>query len=72
MMALQGIRVIDLSRLAPGPFCTMLLADYGADVIVVEAPPGAARIAEEEPSPQARAFNPLGRNKRSICLNLKD
>jgi alpha-methylacyl-CoA racemase len=72
MMALQGIRVIDLSRLAPGPFCTMLLADYGADVIVVEAPPRATRIAEEEPSPQARAFNPLGRNKRSICLNLKD
>jgi len=50
----------------------MLLADYGADVIVIEAPPGAARIAEEEGiSPQARAYNALGRNKRSICLNLK-
>ncbi len=38
MMALEGIRVLDLSRLAPGPFCTMLLGDLGADVLMVEAP----------------------------------
>ena len=36
--ALEGIKVLDLSRLLPGPFLTMLLADMGADVIKVEAP----------------------------------
>ncbi len=71
MMALDGVRVLDLSRLAPGPFCTMLLADFGADVIVVEAPPGAARISMEEERPEARALNPLQRNKRSIAINLR-
>jgi len=42
MTALRGLRVVDLSRYAPGPYCTMLLADFGADVIVVEEPPGTA------------------------------
>jgi alpha-methylacyl-CoA racemase len=70
MMALEDIRVLDLSRLAPGPFCTMLLADFGADVVVVEAPPGSARISQQEP-PEERARNPLLRNKRSVAINLR-
>ena len=37
-MALDGIKVIDLSRMAPGPFCTMVLGDLGAEVIRVEEP----------------------------------
>ena len=45
MMALEGIRVLDLTRLAPGPFCTMLLGDMGADVVSVEEPPGVAHCA---------------------------
>lgn len=72
MMALEGIRVLDLSRLAPGPFCTMLLGDLGADVIVVEEAPGAGRRFDVGMSERAQAFNALGRNKRSIGLNLKD
>lgn len=71
-MALEGIRVLDLTRLAPGPFCTMLLGDLGADVIVVEEAPGAGRRFDMGMSERAQAFNAVGRNKRSIGLNLKD
>jgi len=71
-MPLEGIRVLDLTRLAPGPFCTMLLGDLGADVIVVEEAPGAGRRFDIGMSERAQAYNALGRNKRSIGLNLKD
>lgn len=56
---LTGIRVVDLTRLAPGPYCTMLLADLGADVIVVAG--GRAGVAVPE----------LSRGKRFISLDLK-
>ena len=39
MMALEDIRIIDLSRLAPGPYCTMMLGDLGMEVMKVERPP---------------------------------
>src|SRR3989304_2961977 len=72
MMPLEGIRVLDLTRLAPGPYCTMLLGDLGADVIVVEEPPGVGRRVDVGMSERGTAFNALGRNKRSVGLNLKD
>ncbi len=72
MMPLDGIRVLDLTRLAPGPYCTMLLGDLGAEVIVVEEPPGVGRRFEIGTSERATAFNALGRNKRSVGLNLKE
>jgi len=71
---LAGVRVIDLSRLAPGPYASMLLGDLGADVTLVEAPAGAiagASRAQGEAAERRRAYNPLGRNKRSIVVNLK-
>ncbi|HUU63640.1 MAG TPA: CaiB/BaiF CoA-transferase family protein [Dehalococcoidia bacterium] len=74
-MALEGIKIIDLTRLGPGPYCTMLLADMGADVIKVEAGGGRAsqviETMEAEVEERRRAFNAEGRNKRSIVLNLK-
>jgi crotonobetainyl-CoA:carnitine CoA-transferase CaiB-like acyl-CoA transferase len=75
MHPLQGIKVLDLSRLAPGPFCTMVLADLGADVLMIEAPPDAvSQIPRPVKSDPVRdnAFDPLRRNKRSLVLNLKD
>jgi crotonobetainyl-CoA:carnitine CoA-transferase CaiB-like acyl-CoA transferase len=71
-MPLEGIKVLDLSRLAPGPFCTMILGDLGADVLKVEGPREgrlvAAVVSDEE---RASAYNAVERNKRSIVLNLK-
>jgi crotonobetainyl-CoA:carnitine CoA-transferase CaiB-like acyl-CoA transferase len=80
VMPLDGIRVVDLTRLAPGPFCTMILADFGAEVIKVEQP-GGGRRAEMERAAQGgpdqkeerrrAALNAHSRNKRSIALDLK-
>ena len=73
MLALQGIRVLDLSRLLPGPYCTMLLADFGAEVIKIEAP-GQGDYARSFP-PFLKDFGywhlQLNRNKRSVVLDLK-
>ncbi|HJM90157.1 MAG TPA: CaiB/BaiF CoA-transferase family protein [Dehalococcoidia bacterium] len=79
MTSLQGIRVLDLSRLAPGPYCTMLLGDMGADILLVEAPPQfvtrtgtPAPPPDDEATRRRRAHNALGRNKRSIVINLRE
>lgn len=71
--ALAGIRVLDLSRLLPGPFCSMLLADFGADVIKVEEPREGDYIRQWLPRiGRNSGFHVvLNRNKRSCTLNLK-
>ncbi|MGP7977816.1 MAG: CaiB/BaiF CoA transferase family protein [Desulfobaccales bacterium] len=71
--ALAGVRVLDLSRLLPGPFCTMLLADFVADVIKVEEPQRGDYIREWYPRiGRNSGFHVvLNRNKRSLTLNLK-
>jgi crotonobetainyl-CoA:carnitine CoA-transferase CaiB-like acyl-CoA transferase len=78
MLALDGIRVLDLSRQLPGPFCTWLLADLGADVIRVEDPAAITRArgaAGGSPPVAEQGYDPhrqvLNRNKRSLVLNLK-
>jgi alpha-methylacyl-CoA racemase len=75
---LSGLTVLDLSRLLPGGFCSLLLADFGADVIKVEdtgmgdyvrwSPP---YIEGVEPSSRGALFLALNRGKRSIRINLK-
>jgi alpha-methylacyl-CoA racemase len=72
-MPLHGIRVLDLTRLLPGAFCTMLLADMGADVIKVEEPGSGDYMRWTPPlvDGQSALFNALNRNKRSLTLNLK-
>jgi crotonobetainyl-CoA:carnitine CoA-transferase CaiB-like acyl-CoA transferase len=75
LLPLEGIRVLDLTRLLPGPYCTLLLADYGADVIKVEDPKSGDYARWYEPKvndDQSAMFISLNRNKRSITLDLKD
>ncbi len=66
-MLLTGLRVLDLTRLLPGPFCTLLLADLGADVVKIEAPEGGDYLRHTAP-PQW--FAALNRGKRSLALAL--
>ncbi len=70
-MPLEGIKVLDLSRLAPGPYCTMILGDLGADVLKVEGPREGRLAMVMSIEERAIAYNALERNKRSIVLNLK-
>ncbi len=77
-LALDGLTVLDLSRLLPGPFCSLLLADFGADVIKVEdtgvgdyvrwSPP---HYDGAEETARGALFLALNRGKRSIRINLK-
>ena len=72
MGALDGIRVLDLTRVRAGPTCVRVLADFGADVIGVEPPPGVdpneALFASNR---RGGDFQNLNRNKRALTLNLK-
>lgn len=67
---LLGIKVLDLSRMGPGPFCTMFLADLGADVIKIEQP-GFGIIPLPVDEETWAAYYALDRNKKSIILNFK-
>src|ERR1700693_1244609 len=72
-MPLTGIRVLDVTRLLPGAFCTMLLAEMGADVVKVEEPGAGDYMRWTPPLVQGQSslFEAINRNKRSITLNLK-
>jgi alpha-methylacyl-CoA racemase len=77
-LPLEGIRVLDLSRLLPGGFCSLLLADFGADVLKVEDTGMGDYIRWSPPyyegtheSTRSALFLSLNRNKRSIRLDLK-
>ncbi len=77
-LPLEGIRVLDLSRLLPGPFCSLLLADFGADVIKLEDTGmgdyvrwAVPKFEGVEETAAAAFFVALNRNKRSIRVDLK-
>lgn len=73
MELLKGIRVLDLTRLYPGPYCTLLLAQMGAEVIKVESPGEGdyMRYLGPDGSIASLYFESLNRGKKSIALNLK-
>ncbi|MFF7399682.1 CaiB/BaiF CoA transferase family protein [Achromobacter sp. NPDC008082] len=72
--ALTGITVLEICNVAAGPFCGMLLADMGADVIKVENPEGGDTLRSWPPISDGYSenFASLNRNKKSVTLNLKD
>lgn len=77
--ALEGLTVVDLSHVLAAPFCTMILADLGADVVKVEPPDGDDSRAfgpfvGEKDDPERKHsgyFISINRNKRSVCVDLK-
>jgi len=71
---LAGIRILDLTSVVVGPSCTLRLADYGAEIIKLEAPEGDVLRTLGGPSPTGRTsgkYLHFNRNKRAICLDLK-
>jgi crotonobetainyl-CoA:carnitine CoA-transferase CaiB-like acyl-CoA transferase len=73
MSALKGLRILDLTLTLPGPYCTHLLADFGAEVIKIENPEGGDWFRRDKPAINGWGlrFLNLNRNKKSLVLNLK-
>src|SRR5690606_3771907 len=69
---LEGIRIVEIGHMLAGPYCGLLLADLGADVIKIEPPEGdiARKISPHQIGPYNAYFGSLNRNKRSIVLDL--
>ena len=72
-MPLSGLRVVDLTRILAGPFCSMLLADMGAEVIKIETPGGGDPVRRQGVVREGLSwyFAGFNRNKRSVTLNLR-
>src|SRR6266849_1848918 len=72
LRALEGLRVLDVTQVMAGPFCAMILADLGADVIKIEPPAGdSTRQMPGAVGADSPPFNAVNRGKRSVVLNLK-
>lgn len=72
--ALEGVKVLDLTQIMAGPYCTMMLADMGADVVKVEKPNGGDDTRRMGPpfiEGESAAFLGINRNKRSIVVDLR-
>ena len=70
--ALDALRVLDVTQVMAGPYCAMVLADLGADVIKIEPPAGdSTRVMPGAVGLDSPSFNAVNRGKRSVVLNLK-
>lgn len=72
-LPLEGVRVLDLTNVMAGPYCTMVLGDLGAEVIKLENPDGdSTRKFEPLTNGESYCFAVLNRNKKSICVDVKE
>jgi crotonobetainyl-CoA:carnitine CoA-transferase CaiB-like acyl-CoA transferase len=73
-LPLEGVKVLDFTAIMAGPYCTLMLADMGADVIKIEAFPegDGSRRFDPKVNGESYCFAVLNRNKKSVGLNLKD
>src|SRR5690606_39625845 len=71
--ALNGMKIVDLSQVLAGPYCTMVLGDMGADVIKVEKTGGGDDTRKMGPyiNEESYMYMMVNRNKRGMCLDLK-
>ncbi|HMM71710.1 MAG TPA: CoA transferase, partial [Rhodocyclaceae bacterium] len=75
--ALEGLKVLDLTQMLAGPYCTQLLADQGAEVIKIEPPEGdmtrtmGPYRADDTRRLWGGYFQSINRNKKSLCIDLK-
>ena len=69
---LEGIRIIEVTHILAGPYCGMLLADLGAEIIKIESPPGdlGRQMGSNYVGEHNVYFSSLNRNKKSVCLDL--
>ena len=68
---LAGVRVIELAGLGPGPFCAMLLADLGADVLRIDRPKPGTPSPESGSKGSANAWDVLNRNRSGVAVDLR-
>ena len=73
-LPLEGARILDFTAVMAGPYCTLMLADMGAEVVKIETFPGGdgSRRFEPQVNGESYCFAVLNRNKKSLALNLKD
>ena len=73
-LPLEGVKVLDFTAIMAGPYCTLMLADMGADVLKVESFPegDGSRRFDPKVNGESYCFAVLNRNKKSLALNMKD
>ena len=72
-LPLEGVRVLDLTNVMAGPYCTMVLGDMGAEVVKIETFPGGdhSRRFDPQVNGESYCFAVLNRNKKSLALDMK-
>ena len=71
MLPLEGIKIVDLTRVLSGPYCTMILGDFGADIVKIETPGTGddSRAYGPYQNGESAYYNSINRNKKSVTVD---